>query len=76
MNLLKTKEGYQTEPKCGSGIGRFQVWATDNANARAIGKQPKWTVRDLYTMKRFQCDTLAEVKEECKRRERIHVEAK
>lgn len=66
---------YQTEPKCGSGIGRFQVYQTDNANARAIGRRPKWTVCDLYAnvmdpRARRECETLAEVREWIEKRER------
>lgn len=73
MKLYKTNEKYgakyQTEPKCNSGIGRFQVYLTDNTNARQIGKQPKWTVRDLYTMKQEKIDTLTEVVEWCRLQE-------
>jgi hypothetical protein len=57
---------WQTEPLCGTGIGRFQVYKTDNANARAIGRQPRWTIHDLYKpigTVRVRFDTLAEVRE-------------
>lgn len=77
MKLFKvlTKYGptYQTEPKCGTGIGRFQVCKTDNANARAIGRRPRWTVTDLYTLKRECLDTLAEVREWCEKEEKKSV---
>lgn len=69
VKLFRTERGYQTEPVLQTGIGRFQVYKTDNANARAIGRNPRWTVSDLYRnvcvksegWERF--DTLAEVKE-------------
>ncbi len=78
IKLLKTDSGYQTEPKCASGIGRFQVYKTDNANARAIGIRPKWTVYDLYgnaadRKSRSELDTLAEVREWITKREAANV---
>jgi hypothetical protein len=56
---------YQTDPVFKTGIGRYQVYKTDNANARAIGRRPRWTVHDLYNNLtcRAECDTLAEVRE-------------
>lgn len=68
VKLFKTDDGYQSEPLCGSGIGRFQVRKTDNANARAVGRQPRWTVIDLYAavgtyFSRTQVETLEEVRE-------------
>lgn len=66
---------YQSPGKCATGIGRFQVRLTDNANARAIGRRPKWTVNDLYgnVVKRGDgwetFDTLAECQEWAEKRE-------
>jgi len=56
---------YQTEPIRDTGTGRFQVYKTDNANARWLGRRPRWTVRDLFGnhYAYAQCDTLAEIKE-------------
>lgn len=62
----KSSSAYQTTPVLGTGIGRFQVYKTDNANARAVGRRPKWTVYDLYgnpVTARAELDTLAEVRE-------------
>jgi len=70
IKLHKTGEKYgaiyQTTPVVQTGIGRFQIYKTDNANARAIGRRPKWTVYDLYgsiTKDRAELDTLEEVRE-------------
>lgn len=56
--------GYET------GDGRFKVTKTDNANARAIGRNPKWTVTDTKTGKWTRVETLAEVREWCWNEER------
>lgn len=49
VKLHKHPEGgYQTKPLFETGIGRFRITKTDNANARAIGRNPKWTVQDLF----------------------------
>lgn len=56
--------GYKT------GDGRFVVHKTDNANARAIGRNPKWTVVDTKTTKMTRVETLAEVREWCWNEER------
>lgn len=78
MKLYRVKGGphlpdhYQTEPKCGSGIGRFQVLPTDNSSARRTGRLPRWTVRDLYkptSLFPVRFDTLAEVREWISREE-------
>ncbi len=67
--LYKVKETRFAPVAWETGDRRFIVTRTDNANARAIGRNPKWTVTDNKTGKWERHETLTEAKKWIKKEE-------